>query len=76
MSPERPTMSAPKFFASDSILSEGTITPRSIISYPLQPKTTPTIFFPISCTSPLTVAKIIFPLDFPTKPISFFSCSI
>ena len=76
MSPERPIMSASKALASDNILSEVTITPRSMISYPLQPKTTPTIFFPMSCTSPLTVAKIIFPLDLSTKPISFFSCSI
>ena len=46
--PERPITSASQSFALDSILSTGTITPRSIISYPLQPKTTPTIFFPIS----------------------------
>ena len=28
----------------------------------LQPKTTPTMFFPMSCTSPLTVANTIVPL--------------
>ena len=40
-------------------MSAATITPKSIISYPLQPSTTPTIFFPISCTSPFTVANNI-----------------
>ena len=46
--PERPIISALHSFAVESILSAGTITPKSMISYPLQPKTTPTIFFPIS----------------------------
>ena len=41
--------------------SQGTITPKSIISKLLQARTTPTIFLPMSWTSPLTVAKRIFP---------------
>ena len=54
-------MSALCLMASSRILSAPTITPRSTISYPLQPSTTPTIFFPISCTSPFTVASKILP---------------
>ena len=76
MRPERPMISAFAFFASDNILSAGTITPRSIILYPLQPNTTPTIFFPISCTSPFTVAKTMVPLEISASPFSSFSFSI
>ena len=43
------------------IFSGGTITPKSMISKLLQAKTTATIFLPISCTSPLTVAINTFP---------------
>ena len=46
------------------IFSGGTITQRSTISKLLHANTTPTIFFPISCTSPFTVAINIFPFDF------------
>ena len=38
------------------IFSQATITPRSITSKLLQPSTTPTMFLPMSWTSPLTVA--------------------
>ena len=61
INPLNPMMSALCLTASSRILSAPTITPRSTISYPLQPNTTPTIFFPISCTSPLTVASKILP---------------
>ena len=59
MSPLSPIISTSCFCASVKILSAATITPKSIISYPLHPSTTPTIFFPISCTSPFTVANNI-----------------
>ena len=54
--------------AASIIFSGGTITPKSIISKLLQPNTTATIFLPISCTSPLTVAIKTFPAleDFPS----------
>ena len=59
--PESPMISTFSSTAVLIIFSGGTITPRSIISKLLQAKTTPTIFFPISCTSPFTVAINIFP---------------
>ena len=59
MRPERPTMSQSCSIATSRIRSAGTITPRSMTSYPLQPRTTPTMFLPMSCTSPLTVASTI-----------------
>ena len=40
----------------------GTMTPRSMTSKLLHCRTTPTMFLPISCTSPLTVAMTIRPL--------------
>ena len=40
----------------------GTITPRSMTSKPLHWRTTPTMFLPMSWTSPLTVAMTILPL--------------
>ena len=49
------------FMASLIIFSGGTITPKSIISKLLQLITTDTMFLPISCTSPFTVAIKIFP---------------
>ena len=51
------------------------MTPKSIISKLLQAKTTPTIFLPISCTSPFTVAMIILPLELLTL-LGSFSASI
>ena len=59
INPLKPMMSTFSLCAVSRILSAGTITPRSMISYPLQPSTTPTIFLPISCTSPFTVASNI-----------------
>ena len=54
--PLRQMQSAPHATASSTIRCDSTITPRSFISYPLQAITTATIFLPMSCTSPLTVA--------------------
>ena len=60
MSPLTAMMSAPTFCASSRIVSLSTITPRSCTSNPLQVSTIPVIFFPISCTSPFTVANTTF----------------
>ena len=57
------------FFAVFNIFSHGTITPRSIISKLLQAKTTLTIFLPMSCTSPFTVASRILPGAFLTEEL-------
>ena len=57
--PLSPIISTFSFCAASKILSVGTITPRSMISYPLHPSTTPTMFLPMSCTSPFTVANNI-----------------
>ena len=54
--PERPMKSAPVALACSTILSVGTITPRSTTSQLLHARTTPTMFLPMSWTSPLTVA--------------------
>ena len=56
MSPERHTISALFLTASSTIRSGGTITPRSMTWNPLHAMTTPTMFFPMSWTSPFTVA--------------------
>ena len=59
------------------IFSVETITPRSTTSKLLHCITTPTIFLPISCTSPLTVAIKILPLAFAfSTPDKRFSSSI
>ena len=63
MSPERPMISAPHSRASLRMVSQGTITPMSLTSKLLQASTTLTIFFPMSCTSPFTVASRIFPAE-------------
>ena len=56
-------MSAPSRCAVSRIRSVGTITPRSITSKLLHWSTTPTMFLPMSCTSPLTVASTILPFE-------------
>ena len=86
INPLNPIISACSLSAASKILSAGTITPISTISYPLHPNTTPTIFFPISCTSPFTVANKILAapavssLMVPAAKcacfLSSFSCSI
>ena len=55
--------------AVERILSHGTITPRSMTRKLLQPSTTPTMFLPISCTSPFTVASTIVPANLDWKKI-------
>ena len=55
--PESATSEAFSRRAAAMISCGGTITPRSTTRNPLQESTTPTIFLPISCTSPFTVAS-------------------
>ncbi len=57
MSPDNPMMSAFTSFAFARIFSQGTITPMSMTSKLLQASTMPTMFLPMSCTSPFTVAR-------------------
>ena len=66
-------MSAAVSSACSSMVSLGTITPRSVTSKPLHPITIPVMFLPMSWTSPLTVAIRIrgFALE-----LSALSCSI
>ena len=59
ISPDNPMMSAPTSRAFARIFSHDTITPMSMISKLLQASTMPTMFFPMSCTSPFTVASTI-----------------
>ncbi len=51
----------------------GTMTPRSMTSKLLHWSTTPTMFLPMSWTSPLTVAMTILPLGF---DVAVFSASM
>ena len=60
-SPESPTKSAFSVIIASLIFSAGVLIPRSITLYPLFPIIIPTRFFPISWTSPLTVAIITVP---------------
>ena len=77
ISPERPTMSAPISSAVSRIFSAGTMTPKSWTSKLLHCRTTPTMFLPMSWTSPLTVAMTIFPaLCGPASPEVAFSASM
>ena len=55
-------MSAPSALARAKISWQGTITPMLTTSKLLHCKTTVTMFLPMSCTSPLTVAITILPL--------------
>ena len=57
------------------IVWPGTITPRSMTSKLLHPSTTPTMFLPMSWTSPLTVAMITRPL-LATPPTAARSASM
>ena len=61
MSPETPTRSHSFSRAVSRIRSAGTMTPRSMTSKPLHCRTTPTMFLPMSCTSPFAVARTIRP---------------
>ena len=74
ISPDSPIMSQLSLSAISRIFAVGTITPRSMTSKLLHCSTTPTIFLPISWTSPFTVARTILPLVFIGTPP--FSSSI
>ena len=76
MSPDSPTMSALRSAAVSRIFCAGTITPRSITSKLLHWSTTPTMFLPMSWTSPLTVAITIVPFARPASPERAFSSSM
>ena len=76
MSPETPIRSAFSSRAVSRICAAGTMTPRSMTSKLLQRSTTPTMFLPISCTSPLTVAVTILPAARGAAPPSRFSASM
>ncbi len=69
-------MSALAARAASRMVCAGTITPRSITSKSLQRSTTPTMFLPMSCTSPLTVAITITPLERAVSPLRAFSASM
>ena len=71
MRPLTPIASAPISAALSRIASLGTITPRSVTSNPLQLSTIAVIFFPMSWTSPLTVAMTN--LGFEPAPLPEFS---
>jgi hypothetical protein len=77
--PDRPTMSAPSTLARARISWHGTITPMFTTSKLLHCRTTVTMFLPMSCTSPLTVAMMILPLartSWPAASCCFFSSSM
>mmetsp|Transcript_10025 Transcript_10025/g.25467 ORF Transcript_10025/g.25467 Transcript_10025/m.25467 type:complete len:218 (-) Transcript_10025:200-853(-) len=61
MRPDRPRMSALCSITASMIVLHSHITPRSITLKLLHPSTTDTMFLPMSCTSPLTVAITITP---------------
>ena len=63
-------MSAPSTFALARISLQGTITPMLTTSKLLHWSTTDTMFLPMSCTSPLTVAITILPLARTSPPAS------
>ena len=64
----RPMMSAPSALARARISWQGTITPMFTTSKLLHCKTTVTMFLPMSCTSPFTVAMMILPLVLTSPP--------
>jgi hypothetical protein len=72
-------MSAPSTRALARMSWQGTITPMLTTSKLLHWSTTVTMFLPMSCTSPLTVAMTILPFGLASPPpatSSFFSSSI
>ena len=72
ISPESPTRSASTSLAVARIFAPGTMTPRSITSKLLHCSTTPTMFLPMSWTSPRTVAITSLFLE----PVPVFSASM
>ena len=73
--PDKPIMSAFSALAMAKISATGTITPMLTTSKLLHCNTTETIFLPISCTSPFTVAITILPLGLATMPVRFSSAA-
>ncbi len=72
-------MSAPSTLARARMSWQGTITPMLTTSKLLHWSTTVTMFLPMSCTSPFTVAMTILPLALASPPAStssFFSASM
>ncbi len=61
-------MSAPSTLARARISEHGTITPMFTTSKLLHWSTTDTMFLPMSCTSPFTVATTILPFDDTSAP--------
>lgn len=83
MSPLRPMRSALCSSAASKIFSQGVMTPMSMTLKLLQPSTTLTMFLPMSCTSPLTVASTMTPalsemalVSLPAAAFNRFSSSI
>mmetsp|Transcript_12667 Transcript_12667/g.22985 ORF Transcript_12667/g.22985 Transcript_12667/m.22985 type:complete len:242 (-) Transcript_12667:1932-2657(-) len=74
--PLSPMMSALHSLAALRILSRGHMTPMSTTLKLLHARTTPTMFFPMSCTSPLTVASKTVPALVLVFPEAFFSSSM
>ena len=68
-------MSAFSALAMAKISAAGTMTPMLTTSKLLHCKTTDTMFLPMSCTSPLTVAMTILPLGLATWPVRFSSAT-
>ena len=73
MRPDRPMMSAPSTLARARMSWHGTITPMLTTSKLLHWSTTVTMFLPMSCTSPFTVAMTILPFGFASPPASINS---
>ncbi len=72
---DNPTASAFTSLILLTILGIGTCFPKSKTSYPLLTNIVFTKFFPISCTSPYTVHRTIFPLLIPSCFMRYFSSS-
>src|ERR1700733_10703028 len=71
--PDKPIRLAPMRVAVSRIFSQETMTPKSTTSKLLHCRTTPTMFLPMSWTSPLTVAITTLPFE---RLVPSFSCSM
>ncbi|KAG0891389.1 hypothetical protein G6F32_017511 [Rhizopus arrhizus] len=69
-------MSAFSSLAFSRICAQGPITPMFTTSKLLHCRTTDTMFLPMSCTSPYTVAMIMRPLLLAESPLRAFSASM
>ena len=75
--PERPKMSASLSLTAFKMSSHGHMAPISTTLKLLQPNTTATMFLPMSCTSPFTVAiKKVPAVDASVLPVAAFSASM